>query len=71
MPLQLFLQVIGCNMDLGGLPDRCSEGCAIAELTPVERDMILAGSRATSQVSRLLEILAKLKVSLKLPQFSL
>ncbi|KAD3068691.1 hypothetical protein E3N88_36571 [Mikania micrantha] len=65
MPLELFLQVAGSNLQLESMVEKCTNGLCLSDL-PVHEYKRLMDTRATSRLSCLIDILRRLKVLITL-----
>lgn len=61
MPLELFLQVVGCAFDLKDVTEKCKTGLLLSDL-PLEEYKSLMDTRATGRLSWLIDILRRLKL---------
>ncbi|KAL8189135.1 hypothetical protein R6Q57_029396 [Mikania cordata] len=61
MPLELFLQVAGSNIQLESMVEKCTNGLCLSDL-PVHEYKCLMDTRATSRLSYLIDILRRLKL---------
>lgn len=61
MPLELFLQVVGSTQKFEDLIDKCRKGLCLSDL-PVQEYRCLMDTQATGRLSRLIDILRRLKV---------
>ncbi|XP_027105521.1 uncharacterized protein [Coffea arabica] len=61
MPLELFLQVVGSTQKFENLIEKCRMGLRLSDL-PVEEYRCLMDTQATGRLSRLIDILLRLKL---------
>ncbi|XP_076949075.1 uncharacterized protein LOC143621593 [Bidens hawaiensis] len=61
MPLKLFLQVAGSNLQLKSVVEKCKKGLRLSDL-PVHEYRCLMDTRATGRLSYLVDILRRLKL---------
>ncbi|XP_076949107.1 uncharacterized protein LOC143621630 [Bidens hawaiensis] len=61
MPLELFLQVAGSNLQLESAVEKCKKGLCLSDL-PVHEYRCLMDTRATGRLSYLVDILRRLKL---------
>lgn len=74
MPLELFLQVVGSAQKCGDMVESCRRGLCLSDL-PVHEYKCLMSTSASERLSRLVDILCRLKVKFLLknasPSFTL
>ncbi|KAI3803697.1 hypothetical protein L1987_31857 [Smallanthus sonchifolius] len=61
MPLELFLQVAGSNIEVESMVEKCRNGLCLSDL-PVHEYRRLMDTRATGRLSYLIDILRRLKL---------
>ncbi|GMH18150.1 hypothetical protein Nepgr_019991 [Nepenthes gracilis] len=61
IPLELFLQVVGCSHKLEGMVEKCKSGLLLSDL-PKEEYKCMMNTQATARLSWLIDILQRLKL---------
>lgn len=61
MPLELFLQIVGCAKDIDGMVQKCRMGLRLMDL-PLPDYKLLLDTHATARLSRIINVLLRLKV---------
>ncbi|KAM7264039.1 hypothetical protein ACFE04_001722 [Oxalis oulophora] len=61
IPLELFLQVVGSTQKFGDMVEKCKKGLCLSDL-PVEEYKIVMDINATARLSKVIDILRRLKL---------